>query len=62
MSKKPSSSSMGRWSPWPLYPIAFSAVPFLALLSFNTGPAEPAAGLRSLLASVLFGTLLFFLL
>ena len=45
--------------PW--YFLAFSAYPVFAMLSFNVGQVEPDAGSRVLLASVLFGALLFIL-
>jgi hypothetical protein len=44
--------------PW--YPFVFSLYPVLALLAFNAGQVEPAAGLRAMLVSVLLA-LLFFL-
>ncbi len=45
--------------PW--YPIAISAYPVLALLSANTGQVRLDAGIRPLIASVIFGGLLFFI-
>ena len=59
MSRKPFIQSLGLWFSWPLYPIAFSIYPVLTLLAFNAGQVEPVAGLRALIASLLFGTLLF---
>ncbi len=46
--------------PW--YPIAISAYPVLALLSTNSGQIRSDAGVRSLLAAILFGGLVFFIL
>jgi hypothetical protein len=46
-------------APW--YPIAISAYPVLALLSANAGQVQWNAGIRSLLVSVAFGSLLFFI-
>lgn len=45
--------------PW--YPIAVSAYPALALLSTNVGQVLLSAGIRSLLVSVVFGGILYFL-
>ena len=45
--------------PW--YPIAISAYPALALLSTNVGQVLLSAGIRSLLVSVMFGGILYFL-
>lgn len=45
-------------TPW--YPIAISAYPVLALLSINIGQVQSNAGLRSLLISLVFGGVLFF--
>ncbi len=45
-------------APW--YPVAISAYPVLALLSANVGQIQPAAGIRSLLVSVAFGGMLYF--
>jgi hypothetical protein len=53
---------LGRWFSIPWYPLAVSAYPVLALLAANAGQVELKAGIRPLLASVLFGGLLFFLL
>lgn len=47
-------------SPW--YPLAISAYPVLALLAANAGQVGPDAGVRPLLASVLFGGVLYFIL
>ncbi|MDP2776344.1 MAG: hypothetical protein Q8O48_01770, partial [Anaerolineales bacterium] len=44
--------------PW--YPVAISAYPVLALLSANSGQIQLAAGIRSLLVSVAFGGMLYF--
>lgn len=44
--------------PW--YPIMISAYPVLALLSANAGQIQPGAGIRPLLASIVFGSSLFF--
>jgi hypothetical protein len=46
-------------TPW--YPIAISAYPLLALLAANTGQVPVVAGIRPLLISVLFGSLVFFI-
>ena len=48
------------WFSKPLYPIMIAAYPVLALLSSNTGQIQPEAGIRSLLVSVVFGGVLFF--
>ena len=45
-------------TPW--FPIAISAYPVLALLSANAGQIQPTAGIRSLLVSVAFGGILYF--
>ncbi len=47
-------------SPW--YPLALSAYPALALLNANSGEVQPAAVIRPLLASIVFGGLLYFVL
>jgi hypothetical protein len=47
-------------SPW--YPLAISAYPALALLNANTGEVQPDAVIRPLLASVVFGAVLYFVL
>ncbi len=46
-------------TPW--YPIAISVYPVLALFTTNTGEIQPNAVVRPLLASVLFGVFLFFI-
>jgi hypothetical protein len=46
---------------YPWYPIAISAYPVLALLSANAGQVQPSAGIRSLLVSIAFGGLVFFM-
>ena len=46
-------------TPW--YPIAISAYPALTLLNANTGEIQPNAVVRPLLASMLFGGLLYFI-
>jgi len=46
-------------APW--YPIAISAYPVLALLNANVGEIQPSAVVRPLLASILFGGFLFFI-
>lgn len=48
------------WFSKPWYPILIAAYPVLALLSANTGQIQPEAGIRSLLVSVVFGGVLFF--
>lgn len=45
--------------PW--YPVAISAYPVLALLSANVGQIQLSAGIRSLVVSIVFGGLLYFL-
>jgi hypothetical protein len=45
--------------PW--YPVAISAYPVLALLSANMGQIQLSAGIRSLVVSIVFGGLLYFL-
>lgn len=47
------------WFSQPWYPIAISAYPVLALLSANVGQVQNSAGIRSLLASILFGGILY---
>ncbi len=47
---------------FPWYPIAISAYPALALLNANTGEVQPTAVIRPLLASIVFGGLLYFVL
>jgi hypothetical protein len=47
-------------SPW--YFLAISAYPALALLNANTGEVQPSAVIRPLLASIMFGGLLYFVL
>ena len=54
--------TLGRWFSVPWYPIAISAYPVLTLLATNAGQVDPDAGVRPLLASVLFGGLLYFIL
>lgn len=54
--------TLGRLFSIPWYPLAISAYPVLALLAANTGQVGPDAGLRPLLAAVLFGGVLYFLL
>ena len=54
--------NLNRWFSIPWYPLALSAYPVLALLAVNTGQVDLEAGIRPLLASILFGGLLFFLL
>ena len=46
---------------YPWYPIAISAYPALALLNANMGEIQPSAVARPLLASILFGGILFFI-
>ena len=46
---------------YPWYPIVISAYPVLALLSANAGQIQPGAGVRPLIASIIFGALLFFI-
>ncbi len=46
---------------YPWYPIAISAYPALALLSSNAGQVPLNAVVRSLIASMIFGGLLFFI-
>ena len=48
------------WFSKPLYPIMIAAYPVLALLSSNAGQIQPETGIRSLLVSVVFGGVLFF--
>ncbi|MDD2922138.1 MAG: hypothetical protein PHQ36_07615 [Anaerolineales bacterium] len=45
---------------YPWYPLVISAYPALALLSSNAGQVQRSAGIRPLLASVLFGGFVFF--
>ncbi len=52
---------VSNWFSKPWYPILISAYPVLALLSANTGQVRPNAALRPLLASIVFGGLLFFI-
>ena len=51
---------VSNWFSKPLYPIMIAAYPVLALLSSNAGQIQPEAGIRSLLVSVVFGGVLFF--
>lgn len=53
---------LSKWFAVPLYPLALSAYPVLALLAANTGQVGSDAAIRPLAISVLFGALLFFLL
>jgi hypothetical protein len=46
---------------YPWYPIVISAYPVLALLSANAGQIQPSAGIRSLLVSIGFGGLVYFI-
>ena len=46
---------------YPWYPIAISVYPVLALLSANAGQVQLNAAVRSLIVSVIFGGLLFFI-
>ncbi|HUF00231.1 MAG TPA: sulfatase-like hydrolase/transferase [Anaerolineales bacterium] len=52
---------LDRWFAVPWYPLAISAYPVLTLLASNAGQVGLDAGVRPLLASLLFGGLLFFL-
>jgi len=47
---------------FPWYPLVISAYPALALLNANTGEVQPDAVIRPLLASIVFGGLLYFIL
>lgn len=47
------------WFSKPWYPIAISAYPVMALLSANTGQVQPGVVVRPMVASVVFGGLLF---
>ncbi|MBL8101848.1 MAG: hypothetical protein JNM02_04910 [Anaerolineales bacterium] len=49
------------WFSKPWYPLAVSAYPVVALLSANVGQIQNSAGMRSLLVSILFGGVLYFL-
>ena len=53
---------LNRWFAVPWYPFAISAYPVLKLLAANAGQVGLDAVVRPLLASVLFGGLLFFIL
>ena len=46
---------------YPWYPIAITAYPVLALLSANTGQVSSVVVVRPLIASLIFGGLLFFI-
>lgn len=62
MTKFPFLRPLGTWFSIPWYPVVLGAYPVLALLAFNAGQVEPAAGLRALLLSVLLAGTLFLVL
>jgi len=54
--------TLSKISNLPWYPLAISAYPALALLNANSGEVQPDAAIRPLLASIVFGGLLYFVL
>jgi hypothetical protein len=59
--RKGRTTFLGKWFSLPWYFLAFSAYPVLALMAVNVGQVKAGAVWRPMLASVLLGGLLFFL-